>query len=60
VVILRLASAEVRTRQTLAADTACSEDTLAVILVAMEVVAAIPMVTITRAKDCFSFRCRYA
>ena len=50
--ILRRASTEVRTRQTSAADTACSEGTPAVILVVMEVVAAIPMVTITRARDC--------
>ena len=48
--ILRRASAEVRTRQNSAADTACSEGTQAVMLVAMEVVAAIPMVITTRAK----------
>jgi hypothetical protein len=47
---LRRASAEVRTRQTSAADTACSEGTPAVILVAMEVGAAIPMAITTRAK----------
>ena len=46
--ILRRTSAEVRTRQTSAADTACSEATPAVILVAMEVAAAIPMVITTR------------
>ena len=50
--ILRRASAEVRTRQTSAADTACSEGTPAVILVAMEVAVDIPMVIVTRAKDC--------
>jgi hypothetical protein len=49
--ILRRASAEVRTRQASAADTAYSEGTPAVILVVMEVVAAIPMVIITRARD---------
>jgi hypothetical protein len=50
--ILRRASAELRTRQTSGADTVCSEGTPAVILVAMEVVAAaIPMVITTRAKD---------
>lgn len=47
--ILRRASAEVRTRQTSAADTACSEGTPVVILVAMEVAVAIPMVITTRA-----------
>jgi hypothetical protein len=46
--ILRRASAEVRTRQTSAADTVCSEVTPAVILVAMEVAVAIPMVITTR------------
>lgn len=45
--ILQRASAEVRTSQTSAADTACSEDTPAVILVATEV-AAIPMAITTR------------
>jgi hypothetical protein len=49
--ILQRALAEVRIRQTSAADTVCSEGIPAVILVAMEVVAAIPMVIITRAKD---------
>jgi hypothetical protein len=44
--IHRRASAEVRTRQTSAEATACSEG----ILVAMEVAAAIPMVITTRAK----------
>jgi hypothetical protein len=48
--ILRRASAEARTRQTSAADTACSEGTPAVILVAMEVGAAMVMVITTRAK----------
>lgn len=46
--ILRRASAEVRTRQTSAADMACSEGTPAVILAAMEVAAAIPMVITAR------------
>jgi hypothetical protein len=49
--ILRRTSAEVHTRQTSAADMACSEGTPAVILVAMEVAAAIPMVITTRARD---------
>jgi hypothetical protein len=44
------ASAKVRTRQTSAADTASSEGTPAVISVAMEVAAAIPMVITTKAE----------